>query len=220
MQEANSGFRITVLPESVPIRFTGTKLTMTIANQITILRILLIPLFVVQMLYYYEKGDEVYRYMALSFFVIASVSDALDGYLARRFNQHSTLGAVLDPTADKLLLVSGILLLTIPDSNSLQRVPIWLAVFIFARDFFCLIGYLMINHACGKVKVLPHWSGKMSTVFQIVLIFWILIKGSHWWGNVWIWMAGSMVGLSSIIYIRDGSNQLNEPMEKGVKDEG
>lgn len=187
---------------------------MTIANQITILRLLLIPLFVVQLLYYFDKGDEVYRYMALSFFCIASVSDALDGYLARRLKQNTALGAVLDPLADKLLLVSGIVLLTIAESNTLQRVPIWLSVFIFARDFFCLIGYLIIQHYCGEVRVKPHWSGKLSTVFQIALVIWILIKGSHWWGEVWIWLSGSMVGLSSWIYIRDGSLQITEPLEK------
>lgn len=188
---------------------------MTIANQITILRLLLIPLFVVQLLYYFDKGDEVYRYMALSFFCIAAVSDALDGYLARRLKQHSALGAVLDPLADKLLLVSGIVLLTIAESNTLQRVPIWLAGFIFARDFFCLIGYLIIQHYCGEVRVKPHWSGKMSTIFQMALVIWILIKGSHWWGDVWIWLSGSMVGLSSWIYIRDGSLQINEPLDEG-----
>ncbi len=186
---------------------------MTIANQITILRLLLIPLFVVQLLYYFDKGDEVYRYMALSFFFVAAVSDALDGYLARRLKQRTTIGAVLDPLADKLLLVSGIVLLTIAESNTLQRVPIWLAGFIFARDFFCLVGYLIIQHYCGEVKVKPHWSGKMSTVFQMALVIWILIKGSHFWGEVWIWLSASMVGLSSWLYIRDGSVQLNEPID-------
>ena len=85
---------------------------MTTANKITILRILLIPFFVVQTLYYTKEGHEVYRWLALISFGIAAVCDGVDGYVARHYNQRSELGAVLDPLADKLLLVSGIVVLS------------------------------------------------------------------------------------------------------------
>ena len=84
---------------------------MTTANKITILRTLLVPFFVVETIDYMETGKELSRVMAVVSFAVAAISDGVDGFIARRFNQRSELGAVLDPLADKLLLVSGIILL-------------------------------------------------------------------------------------------------------------
>ena len=85
---------------------------MTTANKVTILRILLIPFFVVQVLYYVKNGNELHRLLAILSFAVAAICDGVDGYIARRYNQRSELGAILDPLADKLLLVSGIVLLS------------------------------------------------------------------------------------------------------------
>src|SRR5208283_4011313 len=84
---------------------------MTTANKITILRILLIPFFVVELVYFIQTGDEVHRLLALLSFAVTAILDGVDGYIARRYNQKSELGAILDPLADKLLLVSGIVTL-------------------------------------------------------------------------------------------------------------
>ncbi len=81
---------------------------MTTANKITILRILLIPFFVVELIYYVETGNEIHRLVAILSFAIAAILDGVDGYIARHYNQNSELGEILDPLADKLLLVSGI----------------------------------------------------------------------------------------------------------------
>ena len=84
---------------------------MTIANQITILRILIVPAFIVDVLYYVHGGNEWLRFGALGLFGLAALSDAVDGFIARKYNQISELGTVLDPLADKMLLVSGFILI-------------------------------------------------------------------------------------------------------------
>src|ERR1051326_6259199 len=99
---------------------------MTTANKITILRVLLVPFFIVQVLYYAELGIEWHRLAAILTFGIAAISDGLDGYIARRYNQRSQLGAILDPFADKLLLVSGALLLSFDNRPRLPQTPLWL----------------------------------------------------------------------------------------------
>src|SRR5947208_17055175 len=103
-------------------------LGMTTANKITIVRVLLVPFFIAQVLYYAETGRDAHRVLALLTFAVAALSDAIDGYIARRFNQRSELGAILDPLADKLLLVSAIVLLSRHDKPELERIPFWLAI--------------------------------------------------------------------------------------------
>src|SRR5262245_3010886 len=107
---------------------------MTTANKITILRILMVPFFVVQLLCYVNSGNEWYRLFAIVSFAFAAISDGIDGYIARRYHQHSELGAVLDPLADKLLLVSGIVLLSLDNAEHLPRIPLWLTATILSRD--------------------------------------------------------------------------------------
>ena len=116
---------------------------MTTANKVTILRILLIPFFVVQVLYYVKNGNELHRLLAILSFAVAAICDGVDGYIARRYNQRSELGAILDPLADKLLLVSGIVLRYGLGAESVA----WIAV--FAIQPLCAIYY--------PIAVLPHW---------------------------------------------------------------
>ena len=116
---------------------------MTTANKITIVRILLIPAFVTMAIYYgqsVQRGEpqEWQRYAAIIIFLVAAVSDGLDGYIARRYNQRSTLGVILDPIADKGLLLSGIITLSISnwsESNpELRQFPVWFPVLVITRD--------------------------------------------------------------------------------------
>jgi len=99
---------------------------MTTANKITILRILLIPFFVVELIYYVRSGNETHRLAALLSFAIAAILDGVDGYIARRYHQISELGKILDPLADKLLLVSGVVLLSLDNAPHLRQIPLWL----------------------------------------------------------------------------------------------
>src|SRR5438552_7584781 len=110
---------------------------MTTANKITILRILLIPFFVVEAIYYVRTGNELHRLLAILSFAVAAICDGVDGYIARRYNQRSELGAILDPLADKLLLVSGIVVLSF-DWPYFDTFPLWLTVTIIGRDILIL----------------------------------------------------------------------------------
>ena len=131
---------------------------MTTANKITILRILLVPFIIVQVLYYEAGGDEWNRLLALLSFAIAAISDGVDGYIARRYNQRSELGAVLDPLADKLLLVSGIVLLSFQNPY-LPKLPLWLSATVISRDVIILLGLIVIHYVCAKAVVRPRLLG-------------------------------------------------------------
>ena len=182
---------------------------MTTANKITILRILLVPFFVVETLYYTKEGHEVYRTLAILCFALAAIFDGVDGYVARRYNQRSELGAILDPLADKLLLVSGIVVLSFDHSPYLGSVPLWLTGTIIGRDILILIGMLVIHLMVGKVKVRPRILGKVATVLQMVVVLWILLKWEERWLSVWTIGAAVCTGISGLLYIWDGSRQLS-----------
>src|SRR5207248_8322765 len=134
-------------------RNTATE-SMTTANRITILRILLVPFFVVEVLYYVKTGNELHRLLALLSFAVAAICDGVDGYIARRYSQRSELGAILDPLADKLLLVSGIVLLSF-NWPYLDSIPLWLTGTIIGRDILILAGVIVIQITIGKVQVKP-----------------------------------------------------------------
>src|ERR1700748_247864 len=140
---------------------------MTTANKITIFRILLIPFFVVELIYYVRSGIENYRWTAIASFALASILDGVDGYIARHYHQISELGKVLDPLADKLLLVSAIVTLSFNHGEPLGQIPLWLIGTIIGRDLLILVGLIVIHHTVGKVAVRPRYSGKIATVLQM-----------------------------------------------------
>jgi cardiolipin synthase (CMP-forming) len=182
---------------------------MTTANKITILRILLIPFFVVETLYYTKEGVEVHRMLAVLSFAVAAICDGVDGYVARRFNQRSELGAILDPLADKLLLVSGIVVLSFDHSPYLASVPLWLTGTIIGRDILILIGMLVIQLMVGNVKVRPRIVGKIATVLQMVVVLWIMLKWPGSWLRLLSLATAVCTGISGLLYVWDGSRQLS-----------
>ena len=182
---------------------------MTTANKITILRILLIPFFVVEVLYYTKQGHEVHRLLAIVSFAVAAICDGVDGYVARRFNQRSELGAILDPLADKLLLVSGIVVLSFDHSPYLESVPLWLTGTILGRDVLILIGMLVIQLMVGKVKVQARILGKVATVLQMVVVLWIMLKWQENWLAALTLATAICTGISGLLYVWDGSRQLS-----------
>lgn len=182
---------------------------MTTANKITIFRILLIPFFISQLLYYTHAGNELHRLLAIVCFAAAAVSDGIDGYLARHFNQTSELGKVLDPLADKLLLVSGLVLLSFDHGPHLPQAPIWLAAIVFGRDFILGLGAIVVYHFCGRITGQPNLMGKTATVLQMAVVLWALLK---WDANWWFWImfaAGLTTGVSGILYVLAGMRQLS-----------
>ncbi len=192
---------------------------MTTANKITILRILLIPFFVVQVLYYVKNGNELHRFFALVSFAVAAICDGVDGYIARRYNQRSELGAILDPLADKLLLVSGIVVLSLDNRPYLGTIPLWLTGTIIGRDILLLTGMVVIQMTVGKVAIRPRLLGKVATVLQMAIIIWVLLK----WPErlLWLWIFGTALctGISGLLYVWDGARQLSAHPSSSPKTE-
>jgi len=195
---------------------------MTTANKVTILRMLLIPFFVVEALYYVKTGKEGFRLMAILSFGIAAICDGVDGYIARRYNQRSELGAILDPLADKLLLVSGIVLFTFNNEPFLGSIPLWMTGTIIGRDLLLLIGLGVIQMTVGKVKVRPRIIGKIATVLQMICIVWILLQWDvqlrPQWFVGWTLAAAICTGISGLLYVWDGMKQLaSHPTSSATK---
>jgi CDP-diacylglycerol--glycerol-3-phosphate 3-phosphatidyltransferase len=152
---------------------------MTTANKITVTRILMIPVFVMMAIYYgrgVQSGHprEWQRILAIFVFLVASASDGLDGYVARRYNQRSRLGVVLDPIADKGLLLSAII--TLSFSNWTYEFPLWFPVLVITRDAVILIGTALLHYLCSEVQVKPSWMGKTATALQMVAISMVLLQ--------------------------------------------
>jgi cardiolipin synthase len=192
---------------------------MTTANKITILRILLVPFFVVEVLYYTKTGNEVHRLLAIVSFALAAICDGVDGYVARRYNQRSELGAILDPLADKLLLVSGIVVLSFDHAPYLESVPLWLTGTIMGRDVLILVGMLVIHLMVGKVKVRPRIIGKIATVLQMVVVLWIMLKWGESWLRALTLVTAICTGISGLLYVWDGSRQLSAHPSSSPKTE-
>ena len=185
---------------------------MTTANKVTILRMLLIPFFVVEAIYYVKTGKEIFRFLSMLAFVIAAVCDGVDGYIARRYDQRSELGAILDPLADKLLLMSGIILFSFDNEPRFGSIPLWLTGTIVGRDLLLLGGWIVIHLTVGKVTVRPRMIGKMATVLQMICIMWLLLKWdadrSPAWFVGWTCAAALCTGISGLLYVWDGMKQL------------
>lgn len=181
---------------------------MTTANKITIGRILAIPVLVAALLYYADTGREGFRWLALISFAVAAVFDGVDGYVARRFNQRSELGALLDPMADKLLLTTALVLLTGANPN-LQRIPLWLTILVLGRDIILTAGAVIVHQVCGKVRIRPHFVGKIATVFQMALVVWVMCKWPSEWLAWLVWGTALSTGISGAVYLTDGIRQLS-----------
>ena len=178
---------------------------MTFANQITLVRILLIPVFVVFSVYYAESvrgggGEEWMRWCAVAAFVLAAASDGLDGWIARRFNQRSALGVVLDPIADKGLLLTAIITLSLfPWTVSL---PLWFPVLVVARDMVIITGCVLLKFFTGDVEVRPSMLGKIATALQMAAVAWVLLQIPQ---ERWVVLsAGLFTLLSGIGYVWRG----------------
>ena len=131
---------------------------LTLANRLTILRILMTPAIMILLLYRYMGA-------AIALFLLAGITDGLDGFVARSRGQRTDLGMVLDPLADKLLLVSAIVVLTI-----LQELPRWLMIIVVSRDIILIGGSVILYMFLGKLSVPPSWLGKFTTGFQIATV--------------------------------------------------
>lgn len=187
---------------------------MTLANKITIFRILLIPVFVLAMVDYVRDarqgvGQEWERWAACAIFALAAVSDAVDGWIARRYRQKSELGAFLDPLADKALLTAALIMLSRDNGGAFEQLPLWFPVLVISRDLILLIGIVLLHIIVGKTIPKPRLVGKCATFFQMITLGWMLLKipqPSFKWVMI---AAGVFTFVSGIWYILDGIRQLN-----------
>ncbi|MCE0485141.1 MAG: CDP-alcohol phosphatidyltransferase family protein [Methylacidiphilales bacterium] len=187
---------------------------MTWATRITIIRLILVPVFVTLIITYDDttsrgRPEEIWRYLAIATFLTASLSDALDGYLARHWNQRSALGALLDPIADKLLLLAALVTLGLIPLDHLRPFPIWFPAIIISRDALLLGGYCVLRHFQVPVEIHPHWTGKASTFFTLAAIGAVLFKLGV---SAIFWLCAIGAGFAlicTVIYVREGLGLLS-----------
>jgi len=190
---------------------------MTFASKITIGRILLVPVFSVLAVAYGKSTaagapDEVLRWWALGVFVLAAASDGVDGWVARRFGQVSKFGAFIDPIADKLLLLAGVVTLSLVDwGEPGWRLPLWFAAIVVLRDCIILGGIRVLRARGKRVRIVPHWSGKWTTATQMFALGWVMLRITDMppvWPCV---VAGFFTCWSAVEYVRRGLKILREP---------
>jgi len=199
------------------------------ANRITILRILLIVPFVSCMLKINdpeltETLQNAVRYCAIVIYLFMAISDALDGYFARKKKQITRLGGFLDPVADKLIITSACLLLA-SQRGHVGRflLPPTVVVLIIGKDLFLLIGFVIVYFITAQFLIAPVFIGKLATALQLSMVAGILIApevssslpGWIWFLRVLWWSAAGTAILATLIYIRNGSRYIEE-YEQGL----
>jgi CDP-diacylglycerol--glycerol-3-phosphate 3-phosphatidyltransferase len=196
---------------------------------LTMLRLLLLPVFLWVMLL--DAGHEPprpnrYRWWAVGIFAVMALTDKLDGYLARRLNQTSRIGTILDPVADKLLIASSVVLLSFPwAAGAAYRIPMPVVAAVYGKDLVVALGTVALLALVGKVSVAPRWLGKAGTCFQLLLVILTLVApdldvlkpGSGRW-VLWVlwWVVGSICVASAGDYVGVGLRQLRAAKAAGA----
>lgn len=162
------------------------------ANRITIFRALLIPVFITVSVYY-RPDALILKWVPLAVFLTACLSDALDGYIARAYNEKSFFGQVLDPIADKLLLASGFLSVYF-SPYFLIKPPAWVVILVCSRDVFIVSGILVIYLTSGTLRADPSYLGKITTFFQMFTVTALLVP---WQGARILWVVTAFFTLAS-----------------------
>jgi CDP-diacylglycerol--glycerol-3-phosphate 3-phosphatidyltransferase len=187
---------------------------MTVATWITLGRIVAVPIFAgLAVLYGQSVANgapvESLRGWAVVAFVSAAVSDGVDGWVARRFNQRSRLGAILDPIADKGLLLTAVVTLALVDwGGDNWRLPMWFAGLVIARDAVILGGIAVLHFSGHQVEIAPRWVGKVCTVSQMFALGWVMLKVVPF-PPFWPCLVAAFFTLWSLVaYTQDGVRQL------------
>ncbi len=180
---------------------------MNIPNLLTILRILLTPILVILILQ--RRLDS-----ATGLFAIAAVTDALDGLIARRFNQKTQTGAILDPVADKFLLTSAYLTL-----SAIDLIPAWLTILVISRDVIIVTGIIILFLFQNGVAIRPSLISKATTVFQLLTI--LLVMAHDHLGIITsgiqlvYWLTAALTVISGLHYMAVGVTLLNKGTNAG-----
>jgi cardiolipin synthase len=185
-----------------------TEPLFTLANQLTLLRMLLIPVFVILMLYGH-------RAWALAVFLLAGVTDLLDGLAARWTGQKTTLGVWLDPAADKLLIAATVVVLTLPNIGLVHPLPLWLTILAISRDVGIVATVAIVNLAMGPRTFRPSLLGKTATAGYIVACAVVLcvnvLERLDVLAELSIWTAAALTIASGVHYVWTFARVINEP---------
>jgi cardiolipin synthase len=174
---------------------------MNLANKISITRIILIPFFIASVIYS-KLG------IALVLFMFAVVSDAADGFIARALKQKTELGTILDPVADKLLILSAYITLSVAHLKGLMTIPPYVTIIVISRDAIIVLGYVMVYMIKGSLTASPSVVGKITTFFQMMTIVSVLVQFRY---SAVVWnIAVTLTIASGIDYIVKGSRLLND----------
>ncbi len=169
---------------------------MNIPNSITLIRVVLIPFFINLMIYGYYRA-------ALAVFVVACITDALDGLIARLMKSKTDLGAFLDPMADKLLIVSAFVTLVL-----LKMLPVWLAIIVISRDVILVFGSIMVYFMQHNFTVQPSLIGKLTTVLQLLCVTLTLVQVDYGLelGFLYVlqWTTAAVTVASGVQYVSRG----------------
>ena len=178
---------------------------MNLPNKLTIFRIILIPFFVIFLLL--DPNNQMYRYIADAIFIVASLTDMLDGKIARKYNLVTNFGKFMDPLADKLLVSSALISLI-----ALNKIPAWIVIVIIAREFI-ISGFRLVAADNGVVIAASYW-GKFKTAFQMVTVIVLILnipgKVFDVIGTVLIYISLALTVISLIDYLAKNKDVLKE----------
>lgn len=181
---------------------------LTVANQLTILRIMLVPAFVLLLVYGFLGW-------ALVTFIVAGLTDALDGLIARSAGQRTSLGAWLDPMADKLLLVTTFIVLTIPSIPLTNHLPLWLTVLVISRDVVIVGVVAIISVVMGPKPFKPSIWGKSATatfiVTSVVVMYYNVRQEYSLLIDIFVWISLTLTLVSAVDYFFKLRRMINAP---------
>ncbi|MCI9106592.1 MAG: CDP-diacylglycerol--glycerol-3-phosphate 3-phosphatidyltransferase [Lachnospiraceae bacterium] len=177
---------------------------MNLPNKLTVLRVILIPFFVLSLMIF--DGERIlFRYLAAAIFIVASLTDMLDGKIARKYNLVTNFGKFMDPLADKLLVCSALICLV-----ELGQLPAWMVILIVSREFI-ISGFRLVAAEQGIVIAASYW-GKFKTTFQMIAVILMIVKLPVLWllTEACTWIALILTIVSLVDYIMKNHKVLTE----------
>ncbi|MFH1876992.1 MAG: CDP-alcohol phosphatidyltransferase family protein [Candidatus Omnitrophota bacterium] len=192
---------------------------MSFADKLSLLRILLIPVFV-SLLFYYNESHRYLKYFIVGVFTLAVLTDFFDGFVARLKKEKSKIGEVIDPLADKLLLLTAFICLyslrrSLP-FNSTNSIPLYVVLIVVSRDLIILLGVLILYLLKIEIPIAPSIWGKFTTLFQMLTILFVLIDIPMVTPYVWI-AAVICTLISGVGYFMRGVRAINAKSHPGSK---
>ena len=181
---------------------------MNLPNKLTVFRVILIPFFVLFLLLDITAYD---RWFALAIFIIASLTDFLDGHIARKYNLVTNFGKFMDPLADKLLVCSALICLI-----ELDRIPSWIVIVIIAREFI-ISGFRLVASDNGVVIAASYW-GKFKTTFQIIMICLMIadLAPLYYVTQIVMWIALALTVISLLDYLIKNKRVMQDTGKEGL----